>query len=78
MLQDQRIVVRLREEDRVFAESLGRWVLGALDLLGTHLQGLAAAGSDDEEPEGGLPAGRREWNPLRLRHQEFDVIHPIC
>ncbi|EFN55105.1 hypothetical protein CHLNCDRAFT_135022 [Chlorella variabilis] len=66
--QDQRIVVRLREEDRVFAESLGRWVLGALDLLGTHLQGLAAAGSDDEEPEGGLPAD------LHLRYETLQQL----
>lgn len=56
--------MQAREEDRRFAETLGRWVLGALDLLGGYL--LALAGSSDEEdagaghlPPGGQPAAPR-------------------
>ncbi len=59
-LQTERIMVPLREEDRKFAVCLGRWLHGAFDLLGNHLQGLSpGVGSDDEGFEGSLPAGGR-------------------
>lgn len=60
-VQEHRIMVNPREEDRRFAATLGSWVLGALDLLGGHLLGLTGGSDSDEQgaAAGHLPPGGR-------------------